>query len=110
MKHIYELGLENIELNPNLKNKIQYINKAVGGKKGTMNITTRSIKAYVDENDSYEIDVITIEDIINEYNFPYDVLKMDCEGCEFEIINNYDLSKFNEIIFEHHAYIVEKRL
>ena len=108
VKHIYELGLENIELNPNLKNKIQYINKAVGGKKGTMNITTRSIKAYVDENDSYEIDVITIEDIINEYNFPYDVLKMDCEGCEFEIINNYDLSKFNEIIFEHHAYIVEK--
>ena len=37
-----------------------------------------------------------------------DVLKMDCEGCEFEIILNEDLSMFNDIIFEHHAVLVGK--
>ena len=33
---------------------------------------------------------------------------MDCEGCEFEIILNEDLSMFNDIIFEHHSEIVGK--
>ena len=37
-----------------------------------------------------------------------DLLKMDCEGCEFEIIENCDLSEFNEIIFEQHSRIVGK--
>ena len=37
-----------------------------------------------------------------------DVLKMDCEGCEFEIILNEDLSMFNDIIFEHHSHITGK--
>ena len=45
---------------------------------------------------------------MNDYNFTPDVLKIDCEGCEFEIILNEDLSMFNEIIFEHHSYIVGK--
>ena len=108
VKHIYDLGLENIELNPELKNKIKFINKAVGAKKGTLDISMGSTKEYADINDSYKIEVITIDDILNNYEFPYDVLKMDCEGCEFEIIENTDLSKFNEIIFEHHSFIVKK--
>lgn len=108
VKHIYDLGLENIELNPNLKNKIKFINKAVGAKKGMLDISMGSTKEYADINDSYKIEVITIDDIINNYEFPYDVLKMDCEGCEFEIIENTDLSKFNEIIFEHHSFIVKR--
>lgn len=108
VKHIYELGLENIKLNPSLKDKIQYINKAVGAKKGMLNINAESLKDYADGNDSYDIEIITIDDIINDYNFPYDVLKMDCEGCEFEIIKNNNLRKFNEIIFEHHADMVKQ--
>ena len=33
---------------------------------------------------------------------------MDCEGCEFEIILNEDLTMFNEIVFEHHSKMVGK--
>ena len=108
VKHLYELGLENISLNLKLKDNIQLINKAVGGKKGTINITNRSTKSYINNNDSYNIEVITVNDILNDYEFPADILKMDCEGCEFEIILTTDLTMFNEIVFEHHSKIAGK--
>ena len=108
VKHLYELGVENIHLNPKLEKNIKFINKAVGGKKGKINIRTDSTKDYINENDSYEIEVITVSDILNDYDFPADILKMDCEGCEFEIILNEDLTMFNEIVFEHHSKIAGK--
>ena len=103
VKHLYDLGMKNIQLNPKFEKNIQFINKAVGGKRGKLKIGTTSTQGYVNENDSYEIDVITVQDVLNEYNFPPDILKMDCEGCEFEIILNEDLTMFNEIVFEHHS-------
>ena len=108
VKHLYELGLENISLNSHLKNKIQFVNKAVGGKKGMLNIDNPSIKNYKNDNDHYKTEVITINDVLKDYNFTPDILKMDCEGCEFEIILNYELTMFNEIIFEHHSKIAGK--
>ena len=52
--------------------------------------------------------MITIKDILNDYDFSPDILKIDCEGCEFEIILNEDLSMFNDIIFEHHSELTGK--
>ena len=109
VKHIYELGLDNISANPNLKKNITLINKAVGSKKGKIIIDNlNSAKDFATQSESYEIEVITISDVLNDYNFTPDVLKMDCEGCEFEIILNEDLSMFNDIIFEHHASMTGK--
>ena len=108
VKHLYEVGLENIALNENLSDKITFINKAVGAKRGKIDITADSLKSYISSDENYEIDVITIEDIINDYDIKPDILKMDCEGCEFEIISKYDLSMFNDVIFEHHAQIAGK--
>ena len=108
VKHLYDLGIENISLNPQLKDQITFINKAVGAKKGVINIANDTTKSYVNSIDNYDIEVITVQDVLNEYNFKADVLKMDCEGCEFEIILKTDLSMFNEIIFEHHAKIAGK--
>lgn len=106
VKHLYELGVETLHLNQNLEKKIKLINKAVGGKRGKLDIEASSAKAYA--NDSYQIEVITVADILNDYNFPADVLKMDCEGCEFKIILNEDLTMFKDIIFEHHSKLVGK--
>ena len=106
VKHLYELGVKNIDLNDDLKDNIIFINKAVGDKRGTLNIDSNSVQNYINEGDNYQIDVITIDDILNYYEFPADVLKMDCEGCEFEIILNNDLTMFDDIILEHHAEMV----
>lgn len=105
--HLYELGLKNLSLNPKLKRNIKFINKAVGGKRGKLDISKSTTKTYV-STESYQIDVITVSDILTQYNFPPDILKMDCEGCEFEIIQNEDLSMFNDVIFEHHSQLVGK--
>lgn len=108
VKHLYEVGVENISLNPNLEDKITFVNKAVGGKQGTLDITADSLQSYVDLNDNYQIEVITIPDILNDYSIQPDILKMDCEGCEFEIIPKEDLSVFKDVILEHHAQIAGK--
>ena len=108
VKHLYEMGLENISLNPKLENKIKFINKAVGGKRGKLTIGNETTKTYINDNDSYQIDIITVHDVLEEYDFPADILKMDCEGCEFEVIHNEDLTMFNDIIFEHHSKQVGK--
>jgi len=54
----------------------------------------------------YEIDLITIQDIINEYNVDkIDYIKMDIEGAEYSIINNMTqelADKISQISMETH--------
>lgn len=107
VKHLYNLAVENVNLNPTLKDKITLVNKAIGGKKGKLQLDSTSVAEYTGNNDN-EMEVITMNDFFEEYSFTPDILKMDCEGCEFEIIEKNDLSMFNEILFEHHGKIVNK--
>lgn len=108
VKLIYEYSLKLIELNPNLKDKLHFFNYGVSDKRGKINIDSMdSVSAYI-ANDSYEIDVITIDDILKDNDIEADFLKMDCEGCEFNIILNTDLSAFKDILFEHHAAITNQ--
>ena len=59
-----------------------------------------------------DIKSITLSDLINEYTIDGNdaMLKMDCEGCEFDVIlNDYEHVKlFNEVVFEYHAYAVHR--
>ena len=107
VREYYEMALKNFDLNPDLSKNIKIFNYGVSHKKGKINIDAMdSTSRYVSEGDSYSVDIISIKDIMNQIT--PDLLKMDCEGCEFEIIENSDLSKFNEIIFEQHSMIVGK--
>ncbi len=109
VKHLYEVSQKNLELNPNLKDKIHLFNYAVSYKRGHITIDSLDSTSYfIDSVDSYEVEVITLDDIITNYNIKPTLLKIDCEGCEFEIIENSDLSIFNEIIMEQHAGYVNK--
>lgn len=107
MKHLYELSLKNISLNPELANKITMVEKGVGAKRGILSNNSSLVEEYIDST-SQDMEIISFTDLLNDYDFVPDILKMDCEGCEFEIILNYDLSMFNEIIFEHHTKYVHK--
>lgn len=109
VKHLYDYSLKIKKINPEIENKLNFFNFGVSDKVGKINIDLMdSASIYTNQNDSYEIDVITIKDILENNGISADILKMDCEGCEFNIILNSDLSNFNDIIFEHHSFLVDK--
>ena len=107
VKHLHDIAVENVKLNNDLEKRIILVNKGIGGKRGILSIDSSSVVEYVG-GDSHIMEIITFDDLFEEYEFSPDILKMDCEGCEFEIILNNDLSMFQEIILEHHQQIANK--
>ena len=105
----YAEMLENIKLN-NMQDKIVPINVAIGSKPGRAKIPNnyafnKAITYYESSiNKDTEVSMVTLEQIINNYKIEPDVLKMDCEGCEFDLIlNDYEhVRLFKELIFEYH--------
>jgi len=106
----FNVMIENIKLD-NLQNKIIPINAGLASKQG---------KICIDERIGIEqtwhsfhklgecqrsVPAITLKELVAKYNLNDAVLKMNCEGCEHDIIlNSYeDLLKFKEIIFEYHG-------
>lgn len=113
MPSLFETALENIDLNPQYKDKIYFFNKAISGKNGKLTIYESEFNSgghsqYQSDGKKYTVDALTIDSAINEFNITPDILKMDCEGCEYNIILNSDLSIFKDIIFEYHLGIVKK--
>jgi len=87
----YNFALKNININ-NLTNIITLIN---GGYGKDSEIYERKIKIY------------SLETLLNENGIDGAILKMDCEGCEYNLLNEKDdiLRKFNRILMEyHHGY------
>jgi len=60
------------------------------------------------------VPAVTLGELIDRFSVnPSDaVLKMDCEGCEFDVIlNDYDhVRLFRELVFEYHPRFVNKSL
>jgi len=55
------------------------------------------------------VPAITLADVIEGYAINHSaILKMDCEGCEYDVIlNDYEhISIFKELLFEYHAYVI----
>lgn len=104
------------ELNNNLKNElsINFYNLAVSSN------NNEKVKLYIDNNNSlissamnktdnfYEVDCITINDVINQNNInKIDLVKIDIEGMEFNLIDNLNVETFDKIdrfLIEYHDF------
>jgi FkbM family methyltransferase len=105
--------LENIKLN-NLENVIMLINAGLASKHGKICLKNTDIKGTESSyhglgNCMNNVNVITLSEIIKivgEHIVNSAILKMDCEGCEYDIIlNDYEnVRRFRELILEYHEY------
>jgi len=102
----YEYLIKNINSN-NFQDKIKPINAMVGreNKKTTIIIPEEFISIEAKESQGgYEIEMITLSKLIERFNLREALLKMDCEGCEYESIlneNDETLKTFKRIELEY---------
>jgi len=111
---------ENLRLN-NLSSRVTSIKKGIGIKTGSSELyrndetDTGGGSLYMLDKDGFkgvktEIELITLEDIFKELKIKYvDVMKVDCEGGEYEIFYSTPqeiLKKISSMIIECHTHTV----
>ena len=103
--------LENIKLN-NLEKVIAPINAGLASRSGSIcikNVNVEETESIYHSPGACDTNVpaITLSEVISKYGVAGDlfVLKMDCEGCEYDVIlNDYEHIKlFEELVVEYHG-------
>jgi FkbM family methyltransferase len=111
----YEIAKKNIELN-NLSNRIILLLAGCAATQGYITIDPDYLSsitsALVDFKKGVRVPLLTLDNILKEYNASSKdiILKMDCEGCEYEIIlsaNEDTLQKFYYIQIEYHSGYIQ---
>jgi len=101
----YSYALKNVEAN-GLKN-VKVINAGVSGHDGSIRVTKGETTAgddlkASDEPDAVEVPVYSLDRVLEEYG-PFDVMKMDCEGCEYDAIaSSKRIGEIKQIQIEYH--------
>lgn len=119
MKESFDLAVYNVKIN-NLESKIHLINAALSNTTGKIELTistknpnansinpTETVKKGGINFDSKRVvDSVSLKDIISRYSLSkIDLLKIDCEGCEYSVLQCVEeetLAKINNIILEFH--------
>jgi FkbM family methyltransferase len=107
--------LENIKLN-GLEGIVVPVNAGLASKPGKVHVkgvdVVHTQGTYHKLNKCGEIPAVTLSELINKYDLNDGVLKMDCEGCEYDIVlNDYEHVKaFDELIVDYHVGDVPKLL
>jgi FkbM family methyltransferase len=79
---------------------IEFAEVSAGGLSGVYSYFRESDNALEKRNSlgikKYTVETISLNDLLNEYNAPlnFDLLSIDTEGSEFEIVKNFNLSKY----------------
>ena len=102
----YNLALENIKAN-NLEDKITLLNAGYGEDRMTYvdpkfeNTTGSDLKQQINGT---KIKILSLKTLLDTYNIENAVLKVDCEGCEYNLLkeDNDTLKKFKRIQIEFH--------
>lgn len=103
----YETAKSNIELN-NLSNKVELLLAGCSDKKGeiTVDPTKEWAGGSLDKSKiGIKVPLMTLEDILETHNIDSALLKVDCEGCEYDTIlfaSDKTLEKFTHIQIEYH--------
>ena len=101
------MAVQNIRVN-NLNNKISIINSGYERESGIMRVDEKrrdiSNAILVASNEGKEIRMYSLKMLLNEFDIKEAVLKMDCEGCEYNILNEEEdvLRKYKRIMLEFH--------
>jgi FkbM family methyltransferase len=103
----FKLASENIRLN-GMENKIEAHNAAIDTASGTGRLSVRKgevnfCKLDSQGDDTIAVATIGLDDVIK--NQAVGIIKMDCEGCEYPVLNalsKESLSLISEIILEFH--------
>ena len=111
LPNVYARAIENVKLN-HLEGKIFLINAALGSKSGKIKVPCNMsmhgslVFSTLRTNGECEVPIVTLSEVMKQITEPY-LLKMDCEGCEFDIIlNDYEHVKmFEKLLMEYHARI-----
>ncbi|MEM4091135.1 MAG: FkbM family methyltransferase [Thermoplasmatales archaeon] len=104
--YTFALAAKNIS-SSEFKDKIEIINAGYGEDK-KIKIDTSFIPdncSDLRENENgQEINLYSLKTLVNKYNIDSGILKMDCEGCEYNLLNEDDetIKKFAMIQIEYH--------
>jgi FkbM family methyltransferase len=108
--YTYAIAKKNIESN-NLSTKVSLLLAALGPSIESISITPEFTSNHEsqarDFGEGIKIPILTLDEIINRYNLSSQptVLKMDCEGCEYESVISAPLNvlrNFDHIQIEYH--------
>jgi len=103
----YNIAMKNIKLN-HLEDKITFRNEGCGKrgfviiKEGYENIGGTDLKKF---KEGKKIRIVSLDEILKRFNLKHAELKVDCEGCEYDLILNASdkaLQAFDKIIIEYH--------
>lgn len=103
----FEIAKKNIELN-NLSKKIDLILAGCASESGKITIDPliSGTGAKISKvKNGLKIPILSLDDLIKKYDIQSGILKLDCEGCENDIILNSSkesLQKFSQIYMEYH--------
>jgi FkbM family methyltransferase len=105
----YQFARKNIDMN-NLSDRITILLAGCSGKSGNVTINPEYESNFESRINNFaegvQVPLLTLKDILEKYDVPQDsVLKMDCEGCEYETIMSTSdeiLQRFSHIQIEYH--------
>ena len=107
----FKYALKNVSEN-GFTNKITLLNVGIGTENSEIHLDETTIstggKRAIDNGFGYPIQLISLETILKQYNISKAVLKIDCEGCEYDIFRNVKpdvLGAFSDLLIEYHLGI-----
>jgi len=104
--NLYNMGIKNVKEN-GFEDRITLLNAGYG-KDGTVKLDYDLFTTQFDlkstTSSGFDVNLYSLKTLLNDYKIDHAILKMDCEGCEYNLIQEdiNTLRKFKMIQIEYH--------